>query len=246
MKRLLCALFAAAFVACAGASRAQDSSGKIDLTPKLKFSMMTIKSDAGAVCVDVTYPKFGISAIDSDVDSFVKQKINDFISRAGAAPGCAHDPDSISTCVCSLILGSSVPYMPGKIASFTFNGTEFVDAKVNEMQGQGMVFNTSKGKRLRIEDVFDMNAGAMPALSKLIVKNFEQGMENPNREWILSFAGPDAANFQNFSISEFGMNFIFKPKTMLDPDAGEYMQSSTGFLSDLEVIMNAEFVDIYK
>jgi hypothetical protein len=73
-------------------------------------------------------------------------------------------------------------------------------------------FDLDAGQRLTFDDVFPAANHPLDVISPLAIAQLtEQQGEYADAEWIAQGAGPDAANFQDFALTEDSVIFFFEP-----------------------------------
>lgn len=158
------------------------------------------------------------------VRSLINRNIGGFKKNMAPTPEPTPDPDSTITPPIYEDTGSditvdyTVALAKDDLISVEFNvSSYYARAAHPNANAEVITFDLKNGKLLKLADLFNPGAKYIPAISAQCIKDLtaiaqKQGTDGMlDEQWIQRGAGPDARNYQNWTITKKGLGIAFDP-----------------------------------
>lgn len=172
--------------------------------------------------IDVVYPQLsgtgpaGIEKFNQLVRTLVNGKVADFKKEMVPESGEEAAADSESTTGSDFNIGYSVAMARDDLISLEFNvGSYYAGAAHPNSYSETFTFDLKNGKTIKLADLFNPGSKYVQAISAYAIQDLKkqskaQGDNSMlDDDWIQRGAGPDAANYESWTITKSGLGITF-------------------------------------
>lgn len=171
-------------------------------TPEIvRVTTQRVDEEAPTYTIDVQYPHFGISAIDTKIDALIKERILEFKSIPPNPPEMASPQNELTILFESTYIGPDA-------VSFKLIISEYTGGAHPNSQFSGLNYDRASGRQLFQNDAFKMIGRTAAQVS---VSSTAQLKAKLGDAFLPEGANSNPENFRSFLISEDKVTFIFQP-----------------------------------